>query len=628
MARESGLLRVRHPLSRVRRLVREYRTVLFWLLTDAFRNFPWQVVTIGVAAFTGAIMQGAALAAGLYYVYLLEDDHTLEYAGYELAARDPATLTLVAFGLAVVLALSAVINFYGNYLTAWLVAAYHKLASGRIIELFGVTMPRDENGRVPDKVELGLKQMQSGPAQRTAKMLRFFSRSLRSIVIAAYSIPLLLWLDARMVGILALVGLAFAPLFYRDNIQAAMSTMQQQRAAPRARNRFGRLIRMTRPWRDLTGEQQEYVQHSLSIGGLKKERDAFRKWLIARARVEMWVFFILAIGLALVLYIMGREALEGILPWAVLIGFVIFLRLAMTSLADIMRTLARFSRFFPFISQYYAVVEATRLPDEPPGAPVVVAAEPEGVVEEAAVDREQDGEAPSMRLAPGSRLALFTPFTVDRFHFPYAAGPVLQAEGGLRIPPRNCVFLGRAGLFRKAGSMREVLRLPESVDWGELQNRLHPESAAAVGEHLGTELDQPHTAGDWKGLPAALRLEMSLAAAAWVDARILVVGRRTLSALDAEHREALLERLAHLLVVVKYAPRQLGREERPAYGEPHSAVMANTGRVVALGSSQWISGQAKAIRERLEQEENKQARRRAAAAQMDGDEDEEEDSML
>ena len=628
MTRESSLLRVRHGFSQVRRLVREYRTVLFWLVADAFRNFPWYVVLIGSCAFVGALMQGGALAGGVYYVALLEDDRVLSLAGYEFSARDPNTLTLVAVGLALVLGASAVITFWGSYLTASLVAAYHKLASGRMIELFGVTMPPEDDGRAPGDVEGGLRQIQSGAAQRTAKLLRFMARSLRSLVIAAYSIPILIWLDARMAGILALVGLAFTPLFYRDNIQAAMSTLQQARAAPRARRRFGQLLRMARPWRYLTDHQEAYVDHSLSIGGLKKERDAFRKWLVARARSELWVFLILAIGLALVLYIMGREALAGELNWAVLIGFVIFLRFAMTSMADIMRTLARFSRFFPFTSRYYAVVEATRLPDEPAGAPVTVAAEPDGVVQEEVVDREQDGEAPSMRLRPGQRLAMFTPYPVDRFHFPYAVGPVLQAEGGIRIPPRNCAFLSRVGLFRQSGSMRQVLRLPESVAWSDLEAVLAPETAAEVRAQLGTELDTIHDAPVWERLSDAMRTELSLAAAAWLNARILVTGRRTLNRVPAKRRSMLLERLSHLVLVVKYHPRHLGRQNRPAFTEPYSCVMAEGGNLAALGETDWIRENADRIRRHMDEDQRRVGRKSAQDGDGDADGEEEDDGML
>ena len=628
MTRESSLLRVRHGFSQVRRLVREYRIVLFWLVADAFRNFPWYVVVIGICAFVGALMQGGALAGGVYYVSLLEDDRVLSWAGYEFSARDPNTLTLVAIGLALVLGASALITFWGSYLTASLVSAYHKLASSRMIELFGVTMPPEEDGRAPADVEGGLRQMQSGAAQRTAKLLRFMARSLRSVVIAAYSIPILIWLDARMAGILALVGLAFTPLFYRDNIQAAMSTLQQARAAPRARRRFGQLIRMARPWRYLTDHQEAYVDHSLSIGGLKKERDAFRKWLVARARSELWVFLILAIGLALVLFIMGREALAGELNWAVLIGFVIFLRFAMTSMADIMRTLARFSRFFPFTSRYYAVVEATRLPDEPPGAPVTVAAEPDGVVQEEVVDREEDGEAPSMRLGPGQRLAMYTPYPVDRFHFPYAVGPVLQAEGGIRIPPRNCAFLGREGLFRESGSMRQVLRLSEGITWPDLEAVLAEDTAEQVRSELGTDPDAPHDAGTWQRLPPATRTELTLTTAAWLNARILVTGRRTLNQLPADRVAGMLERLSHLVLVVKYHPKRLGREASPAFDEPYACVMAQGGNLAALGESAWIRDNADRIRRYLAEDQRRTARNRARGTDGDADGEEEDDGVL
>ena len=548
-----------------------------------------------VYSMLGASLQGAVLVGAIQYVRSLEEGSALSIKGYSIATQGGENLTLAVFIFFLLLAMSSWIMYLAKAVTAKLVADYQAHLLKRALALFGTTVPDQPAPRDPSEALQSIVKTVVQDAQKSIMLVRFLGSTLPSLIMLIYAFPILIYLDLPMTLMLMVLAVLFLPFYYKDNVMSYESDIMAQRSGTGAKKTLTTLMEEIKDYQYISPKQIKTINKAFRRGELKDKINFLSVFLLSLARTELWTNILLSLAICMVIWFMVPEALTGETPWALLMGYLLFLRLGVNSFKSLMSFLTKFSRFYPYVHRYRNFVQGAEA--KPRGNhPLIIKSAAHGLAE----------HSQNMEVKEPLRMALITRVPLSRYTFPYMVNLGTKADNGIFVSPRQCFFIGRYGLPQKDGSLREMLGLPPDFTVKDLQQAMPEDLFSAIKSNMGLNLDTYQGAQKWTKLSLAHRVEMGIVAALLSQALVVAVEASTLECLPEDRQSSLLGRLTEHkpLTVISYPEEELKNFSIEShFHEQLCAVSGCTSNLLALGSVDWIRAHLIEIEKLLTQEE-------------------------
>lgn len=353
--------------SALRRRAQYYRSYAGWMIADLYRTLRrrvLQLVVLGILAVTTR-----ALTFGILIAFLraLADGAGARIRGVPLPpVRTARDVLLWTAALVLAAALMAATQFLEARRRVRLGEDY---ARSLVRRVHGA-IARRQADRDADELDLPTVRRLIGGSGLLVRAVQPALAPLVPVLTAMVALAVLLWLDAFLTVLLAVLGLAYVIPFYRLNrlvVQASRSRDRNLRAYRRETRRAARaaLLPQFAPLADdpLPGAY-------LDSGAVRDRVVVFRSLLLNRGRVGALnnATFGAALVLVLVLGVARRASADDAL--AQLVTFAVCLRVAWGAVQQVTVAVAGFSRFLPQYAQYVDLLSGADdvAPTAAPGA--------------------------------------------------------------------------------------------------------------------------------------------------------------------------------------------------------------------------------------------------------------------
>jgi ABC-type multidrug transport system fused ATPase/permease subunit len=570
-------------MDRVRRAMDhfpEYRSAVFWTMQDLFRAFPWAMIKLTAFSMLGATLRGAALAGAIKYLSILEKGAPLNLAGMNFAVREGRIIILAVFFLFAAMSLSAWLLYLARSVIADLVADYQVYLLKRALTLFGPVVPEKMAPKDSSEALQFVSSTVTKDAQQMIMLARFLGQALPSLTILMYAFPVIVYINPLLtILLMGLTGL-FLPFFYKANIMAYKSNRMARRSGSGANKMLVSLMEDVKDFQYISPQQDRTIERSFKRGDLKDKINSLPVFLRSIAKTEFWSNILLSLSVSLVLAIEVPAALDGETTWALLIAYLLFLRLSVNAFKNLMSFLTKFSRFYPSIHRYQNFVQSALLkPDNT--AQLLIKEAAHGISEFRA----------GIEVQKPVRMALITEIPLSRYTFPYMVKLGTKSDNGIFVSPQDCFFVGHHGLPQRDGSLRSMLNLPGDFSIQDLAMALPADLFEVIKGAFGVNLDRNLDQARWDRLSPAHRAELGMISAMFSPAEVVILDQETLPLMAPIDCKAILDRLhfQKALTVICYPEKILnGRSLDWRFGETLCAVAGCTSDLVALGSPQWV----------------------------------------
>ncbi|MEJ8572349.1 hypothetical protein [Microbaculum marinum] len=330
---------------------RRYLESLRWLIGRLMRVDRTRVLVIIGLTTAGRFMQMGAFAGVIWYFVALENNKTIDFLTYSVDPRGLGAMALVVAFVTVVL-IAATVLIYKSVVMSFDVGvtfAKHVLVSTMTLEnAWPVRRSLASTGTMSVQAhDLCRERLRLFRPVQTLLSLP------RHLLLAVLAIGGMLYTSATAVGILSL--LAVPALIFNYRISRAVVIAQRdnkvavkeyRREAKHTLNQLGnerklRLNRATMPERLVEGDAN---------------RNAFRAFgvrIMSPPKSEFVANVLSAIAIAIIGLYLGYEAISGAMPLALVIGFFVLLRLAMSGLTGFTVSLTSYARFYETIRNAY-----------------------------------------------------------------------------------------------------------------------------------------------------------------------------------------------------------------------------------------------------------------------------------
>lgn len=570
----------RHDLTRQ---LGRYRVTVAWVYRSLFRfSRSLTVLAVG-AAVAGVTMQGAALALLLYYANLMEEDRPLSLGplAIEVASREQTTFLGAMAAVALILLASAGLIFLGNMRTIRLAIDFAAHCSRRTIALENARPPMDQapsGTPYPGKIT-GRATGLVGIARGVRPLLRVVN----PLMLFAYSLAILVYIDWLLTLIVSLI-IAPSMLFqYKVNYLAAQNQKRLGRARERAHKAIAGLLDGLAFAPRLHASETARLRAAYDDDRIDelKRRYGFR--VAAQPYSQMVSDIIIAVVAVGVAARLGSLALSGAMSWSSFIGFLLFARIALTSLRGVMSAITGFARHYPRVRQTYELL--TSMPEPAPlGARTLgIAARGKGAI----------GDQKSAQIRRGRPIAVVTPVPATRFNAYAFVDGLAGRRSRQNRALRGATICCPDALDRMpGGSIAELLGLTGDADGDSALARLKEANPGARLPVNDVHAPLDHRA--WRRIPKGVRAQLLLAQAAGRPADLVIVDDAVLRAAPESAREAWWSAMQDRFIAIRYGDP----EAAAAFGERVVVALAED-RQTSLMSPQWAGTNAATVRDWL-----------------------------
>jgi hypothetical protein len=340
------------------------------VLSDAVWRFKRRIAVLAIFGGVGVFIQGGALGAALLYARSLEsgDPVTLPLLGREFDPRaDVELLWLVA----VLLTAALLVGGYSFYrFKSGAIAVGREYESRRLHETLAA-VSRLPHPKVPDSSSL-LDEAHIAQVQRDA---RFCGRVLRKIIegfVPVVVVPvaglILLVMNPILTVVLGLLTAAAAASMFRSNRRGARASERMERFARDAmQERKGAIRRLLAG--DLSHAANRRTPDLNSNKPVRRHLDAYTDRLQAIEDSGLASSVVTALALGIILLLEGRAVLTGDSAITTLLSYLVVLRIFLTHLMRLSRSVAAVSRFYPQVKRHFTFADraapATTTPPPP-----------------------------------------------------------------------------------------------------------------------------------------------------------------------------------------------------------------------------------------------------------------------
>lgn len=568
--------RVRH----LRVQLRSYSGAMAWLLGRLWRSFRWRLVRAIATAQVGVVVVGAGASLAVYYAQKLESDGQLQLGRVALEARADTTLMLIVAVVLVVLLLGGGVLLLAQRSIVDMAAELNHHVRMDVAMAYGGELPESTSWRTDRALWRALWVLQTRDARRTAIVTRNLLRNTVHVGIGVVGFGALFYLEPFVTVLFVGVVLVALLAYYAANIVSVRATRRYETVAPGARKGLHQLVQraqtLSQPW--LTRAE---LEPALGNETVDEETRAFRDRFGAHIYTEFLSFAVMGVVLAGFIGYMGSEALAGAMPWTRLIAYMVVLRVTLSSLRQVLATVAFFSRFYPSIERlhrFFCASNNRRSPEPLEELPVHPSA--------ATLTESPEMARPARR---GDVMGLTLPVSLSR----YSLGLMVPVFAG-SDPKARRRRLGQIAMAAPlavppvAASMHSLLPLDGDWDAAGLRARLG-EHADAVEAAIGLDPHAAVPADGWAQLPREAAERLVLVAAEASERPVLAVDAGLVTPEWVERLSQ--EGEGRILLVCGTSARRV----EAGLGVTRELVVSPAGQVVAIGSPAWIQQRWDAI---------------------------------
>lgn len=570
-----------------------YRRTLAATLRELSKTFPKAIFGITSLSMIGAMLRGAVLAGGLYYLHLLEGAVIVNVRGFEFVARDRFVVVCATLALIALLALSGWFLYAARSITAAMIEGYQAHQMNRIMRMTPIAVTGVRPPRSAEQAAELVARVVVRDAHQSAIVVRFLGRLVPALVTVAYAIPVIIYIDPALTLILSAMLLCALPLFYRSNVMAYESGVISRATRKAASHQLRKWMVSLQHYGLDDVPARDPRDPNFITGHLRKRLSVLPMYLRALARTDFLINILMTLGLGLVLIVQVPGALDGHRNWTSIVAYFVFLRLAVDGVGSTFGFLNIFSKLYPSTRRYQEYVQERRLvPACTGGLELRIN---EGGLSENHLPR---------LLLPGTIVALWSRLQPTRFSLPYIVRYECDVRSGIMVNPDDAVIVGQAGLAPRAASIRDILALGPDADLEAFKAIVSPALDRILETRFGPapDLDRVRSAADWERLPLARRVELGLASAIRGPRVVVIVASTTLSSVTSRERAQILERLrvSGKLVFIVHTERinaaVLERVTSAGYGAACAAVVGACGDLLAYGTPTWLKQNIKEVR--------------------------------
>lgn len=342
------------------RSLRNYRTVVGWVLRDAVWRFKGRVMGLVALGGLGVLLQASALAGALGYARLLEGGRPVGLLEWQFDPRtDVELLVIVAGGITIAL-LAA-----GYFLYRFRSGA---ISLGRHYEAVRIRETLNGAARLPhpDAPEAArfLDEVQLGQVQRDSRLCGRVLRKTVEAFVPLLAVPAagtaLLVLNPWLTLLLGAVTGGAGVFLFRINRRGAQASERMERMAkPAMRDRKDAVAH-------LLGEDLEAAVPGAGVRDVAEEKhvrrhlDAYADRLQAVEDSGFTTSIVTAFSLGAILLLEGRAVLTGGSSLSGLLAYLVLLRVFLTRFMSFMRSVSAVSRFYPQLKRHFGFAQAAR----------------------------------------------------------------------------------------------------------------------------------------------------------------------------------------------------------------------------------------------------------------------------
>ena len=394
---------------------RKYLRIINWLLRDAyFTQFWGKPARIFVFATLRLMCQFGAVTILYFYANALKSGKNIYFLSFDLPVRESFLLLwTIIISSFLLFALASLFQFFSRVVSISLASEFEESSSRKAFSV----VSRLPDPRVPEINKLHKKNTFKtipGDARRAGMSVRSIGYAVPQVIsglVAGVSIVLI---DPTLTLITGGLMMFVFILQYPANIRGSKHSSAFEKNIRRASKGTLAIIK------SFLLASQDKRKQAVAIDNLY-ERQGFKAAIQAfagRIRVIEESTLLMQVGSAFVIsgavFYIGSRLLGGVANWGLLLAYIAALRIALTGVVQVGRTLTGVSRFYPQLVRYYTLLYAQNLLNR---------SSPELMTGERLLIFSNGLAVSQIDLTLPQRVALYTPDTIDRslFHlFNYA----------------------------------------------------------------------------------------------------------------------------------------------------------------------------------------------------------------
>lgn len=343
-----------------RRLLR-YWDVVAWLGGDVLRNFRYRCLWIAALMMVSLVLRLGALLVLSRYIHLVEAKASvaLPYFGPQVASESYLLLGLASVACLVLF----LVGFLAKYM-----AETRSLRVAAEQEVQCVREALDGIGRYGGDPHVAQFQpvyiKLIGNDSRVCGMVtRLGIRLMLPVTMAVGTLACLVYLDAVLTAILAVLALATLPLLYRINVRSAKFSMAFEResvAANLAKRQAAEAY--ARHWTKAPRKDVEPVtiDDYLNIGTIRTSMSSFTARLKANEESNLVISVLMGVAVFAILVHKGFSILDSHQGWAFITVYFILLRVCLSAFLQAANILTTINRMYPQLKRYQTFILTVR----------------------------------------------------------------------------------------------------------------------------------------------------------------------------------------------------------------------------------------------------------------------------
>ena len=394
---------------------RKYLLIINWLLHDAyFTQFWGKPARISVFAALRLMCQFGAVTILYFYANALKSGKNICFLSFDLPVRESFLLLwAIIISSFLLFTLASLFQFFSRVVSISLASEFEESSSRKAFSV----VSRLPDPRVPEINELHKKNTFKtipGDARRAGMTVRSIGYAVPQVISGLVAGVSIIMIDPILTLIIGGLTMFVFILQYPANIKGSKHSSAFEKHIRHASKGTIAIINSFLLASQDKRKQADAIDNLYVRQGFKAAIQAFA----GRIRVIEESTLIMQVGSAFVIcgavFYIGSRLLGGVANWGLLLGYIAALRIALTGVVQVGRTLTGVSRFYPQLVRYHTLLYAQNLLNR--SSPALMTDERLLIFTNGLAGSQID-------LAVPQRVALYTPDTIDRslFHlFNYA----------------------------------------------------------------------------------------------------------------------------------------------------------------------------------------------------------------
>lgn len=428
---------------------RKYLGIINWLLHDAYFTQIWgKPAGIFVFAALRLMCQFGAVTILYFYANALKSGKNICFLSFDLPARESFLLLwAIIISSLLLFTLASLFQFFSRVVSISLASEFEESSSRKAFSV--VSMLPDP--RVPEINELHKKNTFKripGDARRAGMTVRTMGYAVPEAISGLVATVSIILIDPTLTLIIGGLMIFVFILQYPANVKGSKHSNTFEKNIRHASKGAIAIINSFLLASQDKRKQADEINNLYVRQGFKTAIQAFA----GRMRVIEESTLIMQVGSAFVIsgavFYISSRLLRGDANWGLLLAYIAALRIALTGVVQVGRTLTSVSRFYPQLVRYHTLLYAQNLLNL--SSPALMTGERLLIFTNGAAGSQIDLTLPQ-------RVAIYTPDRIDRslFHlFNYAK--VKEASGGERTFGNSLRLITYAEAFSEVNGQLSV----------------------------------------------------------------------------------------------------------------------------------------------------------------------------